>query len=58
MSDYLKISQKYYVNLIGRTSKVIKKDFLIYREQMIDEIRFMDFKERGIIFLLLLIQFH
>lgn len=43
MSDYLKISQKDYVNLVGRTSKVIKKDFLIYREQMIDEIGFMGF---------------
>lgn len=38
MRDYLKISQRDYVNLIGRTSKTIKKDFLIYKEQMFDEV--------------------
>ena len=38
MRDYLKISQRDYANLIGRTSKTIKKDFLIYKEQMFDEV--------------------
>ena len=43
MSDKINISQRDYVNLIGRTSKIIKKDFLIYKEQMYDEICFMGF---------------
>ena len=43
MCDFLKISQRDYRNLVGRTSKTLKKDQLIYREQMIDEIFFMGF---------------